>query len=102
MFTMSQLDIDTPLGASYIYINGQINLDLKNTISSSTIAKTLYYRDIFVNATTPVDYMSIYNDYASRNITTPMEYEKVVMPYRTNRETVIELDINIPSFQDVK
>jgi hypothetical protein len=99
---MSHIDIDTPLGASYIYINGQIQLEQKSAITTSLIAKTLYYQDIFVNATTPLDYINAYKTYTSRNLTTPLEYEKIIMPYRSNRETVIELDINIPCYQDIR
>jgi hypothetical protein len=102
MHSMSLIDIDTPLGASYIYINGQIKLEQKSPISSSTIAKTLYYQDVFLNATSPLDFMSTYKEYTSRNITTPLEFEKIVMPYRSNRETLIELDIKIPEFQDIE
>jgi hypothetical protein len=98
---MSLLDIETPLGASYIYIKGQVNLEQKSPISSSTIATTLYYQDIFVNATASIDFINTYKTYSARNITTPIEYEKIVMPYRSNKETVIELDIDIPSYQDI-
>jgi hypothetical protein len=99
---MSLIDIDTPMGASYVYIHGYMDLDQKSPISSTTIAKTLHYQDIFVNATSPLDYRSIYKSYTSRNITTPLEYESIVQPYRSNRETLIELDIYIPTTQEIK
>lgn len=102
MQSMSLIDIDTPVGASYIYTNGYINLNQKSPISSGTIAKTLYYTDIFQNATAPYDFVSLYTDFISRNLTTPYVYDKLVMPYRSNRETELEFDINIPSYQEVK
>jgi hypothetical protein len=102
MQSMCLIDIDTPIGASYIYTNGYLNLVQKSPISSGTIARTLYYTDIFQNATSPFDFVSMYKDFTSRNLTTPYVYEKLVMPYRSNRETEIEVEIAIPSYQQVR
>jgi hypothetical protein len=102
MNSISLIDIDTPVGASYVYINGQIKLNQRSPLSSGTIAKTIYYTDLFVNSTAPVDFMSIYKDYMSRNLTTPIVFDKLVMPYKSNTETVIEVDITVPYYQDVK
>ena len=44
---MCLIDIDTPNGASYINTNGNLELRQKSPISSGTIARTLYYSDIF-------------------------------------------------------
>ena len=101
MHTMSIIDIDTPNGASYISTNGYINLNQKSPISSNTIAKTLYYTDIFVNMTSPLDYTYLYKEFMSRNLTTPYVYDKIVMPYRSNKETVIEIEMTVPSYQNV-
>jgi hypothetical protein len=102
MNSMSLIDIDTAVGASYVYINGQLKFNQKSPITPGAITSILYYKDIFVNSTSPVDFITIYKDYISRNITTPLVYDKLVMPYRSNVETVIEVDINIPSYQDIK
>ena len=101
MHTMSIIDIDTPNGAAFIYTNGNINLNLKSPISSSTIAKSLYYTDIFVNMTSPLDYTYLYKEYISRNLTTPYVYDKIIMPFRSNKETVIEIEMTVPSYQNV-
>ena len=101
MQTMCLIDIDTPVGASYIFTNGHLSLNQKSPISSGTIAKTLYYTDIFQNATSPYDFVSMYKEFASRNLTTSYTYDKIVMPYRSNRETEIELEISIPSYQEI-
>lgn len=101
MQSMCLIDIDTPSGASYIYTNGNLNLAQKSPISSGTIAKTLYYTDIFQNATNPYDFASIYKEFNSRNLTTTYSYDKLVMPYRSNSETQLEVDINIPSYQQI-
>ena len=98
---MSLIDIDTPVGASYINVNGEILLNQKSPISSGSIANSRYYTDIFNNITSPLDYTSIYDEYINRNLTTPIRYDKLVMPYRTDRETTIEVDLTIPSYQNV-
>lgn len=101
MQTMCILDIDTPNGASYIYTNGILELKQKSPISSGTIAKTLYYTDIFKNSTSPFDFIGIYKDFTQRNLTTVYNPDKLVMPYRSNRETELDIEITIPSYQEV-
>ena len=101
MQTMSLIDIDAPKGASYIYTNGVLSLAQKSPISSGNIANTLYNTDIFLDAITPFDYVSLYKEFSSRNFTTPYIYDKLVMPYKSNRVTEIEVDITVPSYQEV-
>jgi len=101
MQTLTTIDIDTPYGASYIYTNGMLELKQKSPISSGTIAKTLYYTDIFQNSTSPFDFMGLYKDFNQRNLTTVYQLDKLVMPYRSNRETELDIEIVIPSYQQV-
>jgi hypothetical protein len=101
MQTMCLVDISTPAGASYIYTNGQLKLNQKSPISSGTIAKTVYYTDIFQNTTSPFDFLSIYKEFTQRNLTTSYYFDKFVMPYRSGSETVMEIDIEIPSYQEI-
>ena len=101
MQTMCLIDIDTPVGASYVYTNGYLNLNQKSPITSGTIAKTIYYTDIFKNATSPYDFVTMYKEFAERNLTTNYVYDKIVMPYRSNTETEIEVEITIPSYQEI-
>lgn len=101
MQSMSLIDIDTPIGASYIYTNGMLNLQQKSPISSGSISRSMYYTDIFQNATSPFDFLAMYTNFASRNFTTTYNYDKFVMPYRSSKELQIEMDINIPSYQEV-
>jgi uncharacterized protein YozE (UPF0346 family) len=102
MQTMSFIDIDTPMGASYVYTNGLLSLAQKSPISSGTIARTVYDTDIFQNATSPFDFVSIYKEFNQRNLTTPYVFEKLVMPYKSNRVTEIEVEITVPSYQEVR
>lgn len=99
---MCLIDISTPVGASYIYTNGQLRLNQRSPISYGTIAKTIYYTDIFQNATSPFDFISIYKEFSYRNLTTSYNYDKFIMPFRSGSETVIEIDIEVPSYQEIK
>jgi hypothetical protein len=102
MQTMCLIDIDTPVGASHIYTNGDLKLKQKSPISSGTIAKTIYYTDIFQSTDSPYDFSSLYKNFVSRNLTTYYDFDKNVMPFRSNRETALEFDINIPSYQSIQ
>lgn len=101
MQSMCMVDVDTPLGVSYLYTSGHMSLRQKSPITSGTVAKTRYYTDIFQESTSPFNFMSLYKDFVSRNLTTIYEYEKIVMPYRSNRETELEIEIDIPSYQEI-
>jgi hypothetical protein len=101
MRSICYIDIDTPYGASYINTNGELELRQKSPISSGTISKAIYYDDIFSDLTSPYDYMGIYNDFQSKNITTHYNYEKLIMPFLYNKETELDLEINIPTYQKV-
>jgi hypothetical protein len=92
--------IDTWWG--FLYINGQIKLNQMSYLSSGAISKTIYYSDLFANSTERVDFMSIYKDYISRNLTTPIVFDKLVIPYKSNTDAVIKVDITVPYYQDVK
>lgn len=101
MQSMCLLDIDTPNGASYINTNGNLELRQKSPISSGTIARTLYYSDIFKNSTLPFDYVGTYKEFNQRNLTTVYNFDKFVMPYKSSRETELDISIIIPSYQEV-
>lgn len=101
MQTMCTIDIDTPMGASYLYTNGYLKLKQKSPIFSSTIAQTIYYTDIFQNATSPMNYVDLYKEFTSRNLTTAYTYDKLLMPYRSSSETQLEIEILIPSYQEI-
>jgi hypothetical protein len=98
---MCTIDIDTPSGASYVYINGKINLNQKSPISTGSVSKTLYNSDIFQNTSSPFDYASIYKDFSSRNLTINYAYDKIVMPYKSNSQTEVDIEIIIPSYQEI-
>ena len=101
MQTVCLIDIDAPMGASYIYTNGVLTLAQKSPISSGNIASKLYNTDIFQNSTSPFDYVGLYKEFSRRNLTSPYVYDKLVMPYKSNRVTEIEVEITIPSYQEI-
>lgn len=101
MQSMCIIDIDTPYGASYINTNGELEMRQKSPISSGMVAKEIYISDIFANLTSPYDYMEIYKDFNSKNVTTHYNYEKLIMPFMNSEETELDIEITIPSYQKV-
>ena len=102
MNSMSLIDIDTPVGASNVELNGYLQLKQKSPISTGAITSVTYYTDLFKNVDSPVDHIAIFKEYASRNLTTPFVYEKTVKHLGSSIDTVIELNIEIPTYQEIK
>jgi hypothetical protein len=102
MNTMTLIDIDTPSGGSYVELNGDFGFNQRSPISPGAITSKLYYKDMFVNATSPIDFMTLYKEYVSRNITTPLKIKsRNVMPLMSTTETVLDITLEIP-YHDIK
>jgi len=102
MNTVAMVDIDTPLGASYIKVDGNLNLMQKSTMDRTTFYNEYYYRNVFNN--TNGEYLSfdqIANEYYSRNFTTHYDYDTYIIPMKNPNVVKIEVNINIPSFQKI-
>jgi hypothetical protein len=99
------IDIDTPLGASYIRINGYLNLKQKAPISSLTFVQTnnLPDRNLFNNNDVAYSFEDIINKFTDKslNFSTVFEYDKFVIPRRTINTCVIDIIVNVPSFQKI-
>lgn len=68
--------------------------------NSSTITQT-QSEDIFLTATTPHDFITLFNIFTSRNITTKYDFTSFVMPYRGSNETQLDISVKIPNFQSI-
>ena len=105
LFTNCLIDIDTPLGASYIKINGYLNLKQKAPISSLTFVQTnnLPDRNLFNNNDIAYSFEDIINKFTDKslNFSTVFEYDKFVIPRRTINTCVIDIIVNVPSFQKI-
>ena len=102
MNTVAMVDIDTPLGASYIKVDGNLNLMQKSSMDRTTFYNEYYYRNIFNN--TNGEYLSfdeIANEYYSRNFSTYYDYDTYIIPMKNPKVVKIEVNINIPSFQKI-
>ena len=102
MNTVAMVDIDTPLGASYIKVDGNLNLMQKSSMDRTTFYNEYYYRNIFNNSNG--EYLSfdeIANEYYSRNFSTYYDYDTYIIPMKNPSVVKIEVNINIPSFQKI-
>ena len=113
--TLCEVDINSPLGASYVKINGDLVLKQKFPLSSSTFSVGNYKENILNVSETYADNTTTYlkNDvtdfnieskkeyFYNRDVYTVFDYSKVVIPYKNRDVVQIELTVNIPSFQAI-
>ena len=69
MDTAAFIDINTPLGASYIKVNGNLNLKQKSPIDRTTFYNEFYYENILdkQNYQEKINFYDLQNEYYSRN-----------------------------------
>jgi hypothetical protein len=102
MYTVAMADIDTPLGASYIQLDGDLNLKQKAPIDRTTFYNDKYYENIFENNRERYfSFNEIANEYYKRNFSTIYDYDTYIMPMKNPRIVRIEANINVPSFQKI-
>ena len=104
-FANCLIDIDTPIGASYVKINGYLNLKQKAPISTMTFVSrnNIPNPDILLYQDNPYSFDEIIDLYYNKNIniSTVFDYEKFVIPQRNIKACVIDIEVNIPSFQKI-
>ena len=101
MKTMAYIDINTVYGASLIYINGDLNLIQKSPIAYGSVPRSLYNSSIFNNNTSPFDFISIYEQFTNRNLSTKFDYDKIIYPYLYTNEVILDITINFPSYENI-
>ena len=84
MDTAAFIDINTPLGASYIKVNGNLNLKQKSPIDRTTFYNEFYYENILdkQNYQEKINFYDLQNEYYSRNFSTFYDYETFIEPMR--------------------
>lgn len=101
MNTVAMADIDTPFGASYIQVDGNLNLKQKAPIDRTTFYNELYYEHIYKDSDEYLTFNEIANEYYNRNFSTIYDYDTYIMPMKNPKIVRIEVNINVPSFQKV-
>ena len=104
MNTIAVVDVDTPLGVSYMKIDGDLNLIQKSAIDRTTFYNEYYYEDIFNKVSHSLEtfsYKEICESYYSRNFSTFFDYETFIEPMRNPTIAKLEVNINVPSFQKI-
>ena len=97
------IDIDTPLGASYIKVTGNLNLKQKSPIDRTTFYNELYYEN-FLNDKyygEKINFYEVKKEYYSRNFSTFYDYETFIEPMKHPKVVKLDIDINVPSFQKI-
>ena len=102
MNTAAFVDIDTPLGGSYIKVNGNLNLRQKSPIDRTTFYDEDYYENIFEKSIyEKVNFYEVQNEYYERNFSTVYDYDTYIEPLRNPKIVKMDIDINVPSFQKI-
>lgn len=101
--TLNFIDVDTPLGASFLQTKGSLNLKQKTPLysgsfSSLNLPKTL---SLINNATVPFDLNDLEINFLKTNFTTEYDYHSNILPFASSRELEINVEIDIPVFQTV-
>ena len=113
MNTVAMADIDTPLGASYIKVDGDLKLQQKTAIDRTTFYNENIYRFIYRSNTNQdtqtsidnnyqlYDFNDIAKEYYSRDFSTLYDYDTYIVPMKNPRIVRLEVNINVPSFQKI-
>ena len=103
MNTSAFIDIDTPLGASYIKVTGNLNLKQKSPIDRTTFYNELYYEN-FLNDKyygEKINFYEVKKEYYSRNFSTFYDYDTFIEPMKHPKVVKLDIDINVPNFQKI-
>ena len=103
MNTVAIVDIDTPLGASYIKVDGDLKLKQKVPIDKISFYNEYEYENKFDNEKEIKDYdfNDIAEEYYSRDFSTIYEYDTYIVPMQNPNVVKLEVNINIPAFQEI-
>ena len=103
MNTVAMVDIDTPLGASYIKVDGDLKLKQKVPIDKISFYNEYEYENKFDNEKEIKDYdfNDIAEEYYSRDFSTIYEYDTYIVPMQNPNVVKLEVNINIPAFQEI-
>lgn len=100
MISLFYLNLNTPNGASKIIADGELELVQQEPIMITSKKKDLYAID-------PLDSVDKYSlpeileHYEARNEKTVYNYQSVIQPFGSSKETSIETYIRIPTNQRV-
>jgi len=100
---MAMVDVNTPMGASSIYIDGELQFVQKNGVGISTTTNTIYNETLLHFESTSANYLPLLLErFSERNETTSYVYSNpIVLPYGHNAESILHLKIRVPAHQNV-
>jgi len=103
MNTVAMVDIDTPFGASYIKVDGDLKLKQKSPIDVISFYNEYEYENIFNTEGDIKDYNfnDIADQYYSRDFSTIYDYDTYIVPMQNPKIVKLEVNINVPVFQKI-
>ena len=103
MNTVALVDIDLPLGASYIKVDGDLKLKQKVPLDKISFYNEYEYENKFdiEKEIKDYDFKDIAEEYYSRDFSTIYEYDTYIVPMQNPKIVKLEVNINIPAFQEI-
>lgn len=100
--SLGAIDVDTPIGCSYLKTIGKISLKQRSPISSASysISDQLDNEKI-LEPTSPLDINEVKFQFANKNYTTIYDYTSQIIPFYSSKELEIDINVEIPNYQEV-
>ena len=100
MVGLAYASVDTPSGASNVYIDGDLTFKQVEPLKPSTIVRTEYNTSVLSLTSTAENYLPLlllrYND---RNTTSVYDYQSLVVPSASTLSLIISMKVRIPPNQ---
>ena len=102
MMSMAIADIQTPRGASSIYIDGILKFNQVNPLPSTKMVQTNYNSSL-LDYTNPSQnfFPDLFARYMNRNESTTYVYQSTVLPDGQSEKVTISMKIRIPPFEHI-
>ena len=104
MVVMAYADVDTPNGASLVFLDGDLALKQRRGIKTDNVAQTHYNSTFIHYEATSQNYLPILLErYLQRNETAVYEYgNPTILPAGSDTETTINVKVRIPPNQVIQ
>ncbi|OMJ81569.1 hypothetical protein SteCoe_4000 [Stentor coeruleus] len=100
MVGMAFAEVQTPVGASTVFIDGNLEFRQSQPLKATTIVRNEYDTSVLSQTSSNQNYLpSLFLRYNDRNCTTYYNYQSLVMPKGDDETCTISMKVRIPAHQ---
>lgn len=100
MVSLAYADVDTPSGASNVYIDGNLEFYQSQPLKTSTIVRTEYNTSVLNFDSVAENYLPLLLlRYKDRNTTTTYNYQSLVVPMAETDKLTVSMKVRVPANQ---